>query len=554
MLVLMPRLRGALTFTALVLVWVAIARADAPLRHEYVPHLSSDEGALVTSWAGAEPRALVYDGEVIAAPEGGALRGDERAMQASPGDGRGLEEVGRRSPSFRPDRITELHGEVGYFEVFTPTITPFKRVTALDGIAIGTGGIPVLAIADRGPRTRIEPVGTQSPAPDGRARDLFWGNIVIDFSSGHEAPFPSVSPESRILTVRTDPPTRLHFERDHADNFFVVRDEPTARMVRIIFLSDAPRTHFGTELPSAPADSLIHEVPEVPRAIERRALQFAATLGLRRGAPFDRTLETLVHWFRSFEESREPPRDTGDIYWDLAMGQRGVCRHRAYAFVITAQALGVHARFVQNEAHAWVEVHLPENRGWMRVDLGGSPRGLSPRSHRERPVYRPDVPDPLPRPEAYVRAYAEAAARMSAASADSSRPSRASASGSRSEAASRVSPAAEGRTDGSGLENDLRAPLELRVDVEPTMSVLRGQSIEVRGTASSESHGVAGLRIEVLLSSAEHAHERLLGVTVTDAQGGFAASLGIPADLGVGDYRLLVRSPGNARVGPAVAF
>lgn len=552
MLALMPRLRGTLTFTTLVLACVAIARADAPLRHEYVPRLSSDEGALVTSWAGAEPRALVYGGEVIGAPQGGALRSDERAMQASPGDGRGLEEVGRRSPSFRPDRVTELHGEVGYFEVFTPTITPFKRVTALDGIAIGTGGVPVLAIAERGPRTRIEPVGTQSPSPDGRARDLFWGNVVIDFSSGQEAPFPSVSPESRILTVRTEPATQLHVERDHADNFFVVLDEPSAGMVRIIFLSDAPRTYFGAELPSAPADSLIHEVPEVPRSIERRALQFAATLGLRRGAPFDRTLETLVHWFRSFEESREPPRDTGDIYWDLAMGQRGVCRHRAYAFVITAQALGIHARFVQNEAHAWVEVHLPESRGWMRIDLGGSPRGLSPRSHRERPMYRPDVPDPLPRPEAYVRAYAEAAARMSAARGDTS--SRASRSGSRSDAAGQVSSATERRTETSGMENDHRAPLELRVDVEPTMSVLRGQSIEVRGTASSESREVAGLRIEVLLSSTEHAHERLLGVTVTDAQGSFTASLGIPADLGVGDYRLVVRSPGNARVGPAVAF
>jgi transglutaminase-like putative cysteine protease len=40
---------------------------------------------------------------------------------------------------------------------------------------------------------------------------------------------------------------------------------------------------------------------------------------------------------------------------DLARGKRGVCRHRAYAFVIVAQALGIPARFVQNEAHAWVE-------------------------------------------------------------------------------------------------------------------------------------------------------------------------------------------------------
>jgi transglutaminase-like putative cysteine protease len=419
---------------------------------------------------------------------------------------------------------------------------------------MGGNGVPVLAIAERGPRTRIDPVGTQSPSPDGRARDLFWGNVVIDFTTGQEAPFPSVSPESRILTVRTEPATQLHFERDHADNFFVVADEPTAHMVRIIYLTDAPRTYFGTELPSAPADALIHEVPEVPRAIERRALQFARTLGLRRGERFDRTLEALVHWFRSFEESHEPPDDTGDIFWDLAVGQRGVCRHRAYAFVITAQALGIHARFVQNEAHAWVEVHLPENRGWMRIDLGGSPRGLTPRSHRERPVYRPEVPDPLPRPEAYVRAYAEAAARMSRERTDPSRSSEPSSSGSERSGRASAGPPATQASAERALENDDRTPLELRVDVERTMSVLRGQSIEVTGTASSAQHEVGGLRIEVLLSSTDRAFERLLGVTVTDVHGRYTASFGVPSDLGVGDYRLVVRSPGNAHVGPAVAF
>ncbi|MDQ3036969.1 MAG: transglutaminase domain-containing protein, partial [Myxococcota bacterium] len=406
-----PSVRGPLTGAALLLAFVALARADDSVRHEYVPDVESDEGTLVVSSGGPEPAALVYDGEVIPAPDGGALRPhEERAMQATPGDGHSTEEVGRRSPSFRPDRVTELNGQVGYFAVFTPTISPFKRVTALDGITLAPGGVPVLAIADRGPRTRAEVVGTQDPPPDWRPRDLFWGSVVIDFTGGPEAPLPAVSPESRLLTVRTEPETRVHFERDGADNFFVVLDEPAGAVseVRIVFLTDAPRTYFGTDLPTGPANALEGEVPQVPPSVQRRGEEFAATLGLRRGMRFDRTLSTLVEWFRSFEESHEPPRDTGDIYWDLAAGQRGVCRHRAYAFVITAQALGIHARFVQNEAHAWVEVHLPEGRGWMRIDLGGSPRGLTVRNTHERPAYRADFPDPLPRPDAYVRAYAEA--------------------------------------------------------------------------------------------------------------------------------------------------
>src|SRR5262249_33105245 len=92
---------------------------------------------------------------------------------------------------------------------------------------------------------------------------------------------------------------------------------------------------------------------------------------------------------------------SGDIYMDLATGQRGVCRHRAFAFVVTAQALGLPARFVSNEVHAFVEVHVP-HLGWRRVDLGGAALDLPRRMTREargRPRARAD--DPFPQPPSY---------------------------------------------------------------------------------------------------------------------------------------------------------
>lgn len=559
--------RGA-TIAALVLASIAIARADAPIPHEYVPDVEADEGTMLVSSGGPEPEALVYDGEVIPAPQGGALRsGEEHAMEAMPGSDQGVGEAGRRSPSFRPDRVTELNGEVGYYEVFTPAISPFKRVTALDGIAVAPGSsVPVLAVADRGPR-RVEPVvGTQSPPPDGRARDLFWGSVVVDFTHGREVPFPSVSPESRILTARVDGGVRVRFERDGADNFFVVLDEPPAGVteVRIVFLTDAPRTYFATSLPSVPANALEHEVAEVPPRVARRALQFASErLGLRPGMPFDHTLEELTRWFRDFEESAEPPRDTGDIYWDLANGQRGVCRHRAYAFVITAQALGIHARFVQNEAHAWVEVRVPEHGGWMRIDLGGSPRGLAPRNADDRPSYRSETPDPLPRPERYVEAYREAAraraeregggASAAAGGAGAGRRSaRGGEDGARGEPAAMSAPPRAEVEEGTAREE--RAALDLHLDVPPMIDVLRGGIVPVSGIARSGDLGVAGLRIEVLLSAERGGSERLLGVTVTNEHGAFRTTVGVPPDVAVGDYRLVVRSPGDARVRPAMAY
>ena len=67
--------------------------------------------------------------------------------------------------------------------------------------------------------------------------------------------------------------------------------------------------------------------------------------------------------------SNEPPTGHDDVYLDLALSQRGVCRHRAFAFLVTALHLGIPTRMVVNEAHAWVEVS--DGTLWHRIDLGG---------------------------------------------------------------------------------------------------------------------------------------------------------------------------------------
>ncbi len=533
-----------------------VAIAQGGVFHEFVPNIGDEASSLVSSAGGAEPAAIVYDGELIEAPEGGGLREGERPMRALPGDGNECEEVGRRSPTFQPDRVTALPGAVGYFEVFSPAITPYKRVTALDGVAL-SGGVPVLAVAN-GARVRVAIEGAGTQAPDARPRDRFWGTVVLDFDEGREVPMPSVSPESRILTLRAEPPVPLHVERDRADNFFVVLDTPVgAHEVRVVFLTDAPRTYFGFEggadLPTAPSDALVAEVPVLPDAVEADALVFARELGLSRGDPFDRVLRTLAEHFRSFEESEEPPNDTGNIYLDLARGMRGVCRHRAYAFVITAMALGVSARFVQNEAHAWAEVHMPERRGWLRVDLGGSAQGLNEHSAHHGPDYTPAVHDALPRPPGYEQA-ARDARRTSEPTSD---PSGAGARASRTTTADGV---VEGSADPSEAETGAsppsasppgppgapRAPLELALDASE-WAVLRGQSFEVTGRATTEGASAEGVRIEVLLRDPGTSHEQLLGVTVTDEHGVFHASFGIRPDEPVGRRHLVVRSPASAR-------
>jgi hypothetical protein len=480
-------------------------------------------------------------------------------MRARPGTESG-QELGHRSPTFRPDRVTALPGAVGYFEVFSPSITPYKRISALDGVALD-GATPVLAVAT-GTRTPVALEGAASRPPDARARDRFWGTVVLDFSDGGEVPLPSVSPESRLLTLRTEPQVAMHVERDRADNFYAVLDQPRARQVRVTFLTDAPRTYFGfddgAELPRAPSDALIAEVPVLPERVERDALTFAHEIGLSRGQRFDIVLRRLAEHFRAFEESEEPPTDTGHIFLDLARGMRGVCRHRAYAFVIVAMALGIPARFVSNEAHAWVEVHMPERRGWLRIDLGGSARGLVEHDATHGPAYTPDVRDLLPQPAAFSASRPSARASTSGGGASSR------ASASTSSASSASSSAEEGTSepstppppDPNGMDVlDLRpaqaprpprAPLALALD-RGHFRVVRGQTFEVTGTATSMGAPAPGVRIEVLLASPAEASERLLGVTVTDARGVFHASFGIPPDESVGERALVVRSPASTR-------
>ncbi|MEO0321872.1 MAG: hypothetical protein AAF447_02870, partial [Myxococcota bacterium] len=201
----------------------AVVRADPErVLHEFVPDPDEDELSSVVQGGegpGGSPEAIVYDGEVLSRPAGGERRPDEAAMSALPGTGQGRETHGRRSPTFRPDRNTSLEETLGYYAVFTPTVAPFKRVTGLDAVVRDGAGVPVLGIAD--PEGVPEPVGERA-SPDGRPRDRFWGNVVLDFRRGDRVPFPAVAAEARVLSLETEPAVDLRLERDRADNLYAV--------------------------------------------------------------------------------------------------------------------------------------------------------------------------------------------------------------------------------------------------------------------------------------------------------------------------------------------
>jgi hypothetical protein len=58
---------------------------------------------------------------------------------------------------------------------------------------------------------------------------------------------------------------------------------------------------------------------------------------------------------------------------------------------------------------------------------------------------------------------------------------------------------------------------------------------------------VAGLRVEISLSSTHSEQAVLLGVAVTDEQGTFRGTFTVPPGIEPADYALVVVTPGDAR-------
>jgi hypothetical protein len=357
--------------------------------------------------------------------------------------------------------------------------------------------------------------------------------------------------------LRTEPAIELAIERDGADNFFAVaKGALPASPVSLTFLTDAPRSYFGTALPHTNVSALAGEVPPVPDAVRARALVFAKQLGIGRSSDSAAALSALTAHFRAFVESTDPPPDTGDIYLDLARAQKGICRHRTYAFVVTAHALGIPARFVQNEAHSFVEVKLPRV-GWMRIDLGGAAHGLTAHGAADRPTYQAAEPDPLPRPAAYEASYSLLGRDVKGVRRPGDKElegrwvgpdPKGEAAQARGQASFMAGPSAHAPRDTSS-----RAALSVELD-QRHASVLRGEQLSVSGRVhDAAGEGVAGLRIEVSLAAEARRERMLLGVTVSTAHGAFVGAFGIPPDLAAGDYQLVVVTPGNTKYAPAIA-
>lgn len=511
---------------------VAVAAwADGPLLHEYIePNPTEDVELSATTPDGAMPAALETESGVVPAPEAGQSKPKNEHAYG-----------GNATPdsidaSFRVDRDTTRPDSVSYDEPFIPAVVPFKRLYAYDDVDENFE----LTVFDKS-LTRLEVGGKPGPADD-----QFYADLFVDVAPGLPVRIPSVAPGSRALVARTDPELPFQLQRDHADNWFMVAD--ARRRVRLIMQLAAPRAALGSDMADATWGELLPKLPPLPPTVRSVALDVAREIGVSQRQSPRQVTAALVGYFRGFSPSEAAPKASrgAQLYSELALSRKGVCRHRAYAFTVTALGLGLPTRMVRNEAHAWVEVY--DGVRFHRIDLGGAAGRMELEPRTADHLYRPP-PDAFSWPEGSESGQAmlsdtlegtgKSAPNGAAPAASAARP----ASPAPAPSASGVD--AQGRRLSAPGDDRPHSTVELKL---ASTSGQRGASIQISGSVQAAGEPCLFSRVDVSLRDSAGV-DTWLGAFPTDGKGNLEGRVTVPFDIDVGDYQVIAKTPGTGRCG-----
>jgi transglutaminase superfamily protein len=474
---------------------------------------------------------------------------------AAPGGG-----VAGAESTYSIDRDTSRPQSVSYADPFTPTVVPFKRSIVYDAVnAQGDLLVRDHALSD-------VPTLTGPRASD----ESFHASFELDLMASERTPLPSVAPGARLVLVNREPRVPLRIGMDSAENWVVT--SPVSRHVRLTLQIVADRRVFGSAYPDVSATGLAPALPALPGEVQQSALDVARTLGIDPRARPQQMVAALVAHFRRFSASERRPTSQGlALYRELALTARGICRHRSYAFMLTALGLGIPTRVAMNEAHAWVEVF--DGELWHRIDLGGAadhlemddqgrPRHVEPHDPFSWPDRRESGLAMADRPATTPGSSGAAAASPPAPSAAGGPSQPGNEPTSERAGALAAQPPAEDDDDGSadapaGPEPPPSgaAPSPLPEEAQPLVGEVhlrpiaaraeRGKSLFVSGNVQNGSGACSGARVDVALSR-DGAPPLPLGSLVSDGRGEFRGSLVIPWNAVLGDHALVATATGCA--------
>ena len=522
--------RVAVIVAAISIASVAQGQTTTTL-HEQISIDPHDDIVMGVVLEGDIPAAIETRSGVFSAPDphrtptSAELAAAQRAQQES-----------SASSKFTPDRDTRRPDVLRYVDPFTPSTAPFKRLVAFDSVDS--------SFALYTPDRRFT-LNVSHDAPR-HGEDAFYADLAVDVGPSKHTRIPSVGPGSRILHAHLGVGARelpVTLSRDNADNWFLDSSEPAnARLVMELAI---PRATFGGEF--GDPDWVALSVMPVPENVTSAAREVFTHIGIGRNLRPAENVKKLVAYFRAFVDSDRPLEASKDVYTDLALSQKGVCRHRAYAFTITALALGIPTRMVMNEAHAWVEVN--DGTLWRRIDLGGAGRMLSEESNTAEPYAAPADNFPWP-----------ANASRGEDLTDKSRGQNATQNGNGGNGRNGQSPSPSPSANATGTStapsattatsdpSDKRPSSMLALDVTET-DASRGTAVHVKGRAMANGEACSGTLVNVFLRDATSKREARIGSAATDAFGNFSSAFVLPSAVPVGDYEVFARTDGDARCG-----
>lgn len=580
--ILVALIAAAVAATGLVLAQSSATRPRHTL-HEDLPMLGTDQAQPTISRKDGDgnPTAIIVGDKVVPKPELGT-----KPRPGEPVLGKGGFAADRQT-EWKPDDNTGPDSTLNYVSVFNPDVIPFKRMSVFDAI-----NDDYTLRVSRTVLTEIAVGGTHVPS----THDRFFGEVRLQLQPGVDVPLPSVSPDMRILSYEVLPRIKLAFSKDGADNYYVRSDEPNASgQYHLTFWCDADSRYFAPSLPSRryTIEELVNSAPpELRQAVpDRVRLEAIKTLqgpdfrlaspryGIDRKTELSFAFDRLVAYFRAFQAG-DIKNPSGDIYRDLCDSQAGVCRHRAFAFMVTTATLGIPTRYVQNEAHAFVEVWFPE-RGWQRIDLGGAALRMNVTGADDKRMHRPRADDPFAKPPEYKDQYTQLEgdirgltdeqkaerkrpadqAPTSGEIATGPSPQRGSGGGSAADSAL-VDPNAPIGPD--RITPDPTKPVTPQDPTKPTPELLvtsadtsafRGDALRVQGMVRVDGKAIGNHRVDVFLSPAGAGGEGsiAIGYAVTATDGTFKTELSVPANVDLARYEIRLSSSEDAYYNAALS-
>ncbi len=539
-------LRAVLATITGLLATSAVQGQSGVVLHEYIPPDVAEDLALGTlTSSGKMPAVMRTPSGLVSAPDKLKSSTDGQTPTYATS-------AAKSANRFQIDGTTSDPGALHYHEPFRPSIAPFKRLYAFDAVN------EAFELYLSNPARHAASLEGSPDVGD----DEFFADLTI--VGGQAVRIPSVASGMHVLATDLEPSVPFQLLVDTADNWFFQAPGLIGKG-RLIMRLAAPRAAMSPEFAANSYAALVAALPEVPASVRRTAEPILAHIGVSRALSPTQAVRILIGYFRAFLPSQEHIQEVSGsvLYQQLTLSRKGVCRHRAYAFVVTALVLGIPARFVHNEAHAWVEVF--DGQLWHRVDLGGAASGIHYDGGKpEGPAYR------MPKDNYEWPSQAQPGDQLSAkpglentesTAADSANGAQGNSTNNAprppSQAAPRSSPSndpkssmsmpepeplAEPAPASSVAEN--RGISQLTFKVVGSANVHRGEALSIEGSARSDG-GPCGLtRIDLELKRDKERYR--LGSTATDEKGRFSMQVAVPLRLGVGPYELTAASGDSA--------